>query len=182
MEMERLIQNLTRLVERPFGPAAAPVSRPTPRDVTVDASDAPPCVQALARALAASYYNVELGALGMFENGASSVVTSLETTLEMACQRGDIDPKWVVTHGGPGRSAFDAAKTIQLGGDGGGMSYFGVSWSRGQLAVLLVELDDPTEENLIRYFLTPAAFFDFLDGRNEEGDELPDLDALKAAG
>lgn len=177
--MDALIDGLTALVSRDFGPAKA---RPVPpRSIEVELGDAPPSIRALADALAANYYHVDLGYLSMFENGASSRLGSLEGTLEMSCERGGIDPDWVRARCGVDGGAFDPACTIELGADGGGMSYFGVSWSGGVPSIVLVELDDPIEDNIVLHFATPDAFIAFLEKRNRKK-ELPEgLLALKAA-
>ncbi|MCC6993439.1 MAG: hypothetical protein IT370_02305 [Deltaproteobacteria bacterium] len=178
--METLVQALTKLVSRDYGPANP---RPAaPRPIEVDLGAAPPCVRALAEALAAHFYRVNLGHLSMFQSGSSSPVCSLESTLEMSCENGAIDAGWVRANCGADKGAFDPACTIELGADGGGMSYFGVSWSGGTLSMVLVELEDPIEDNIVEHFATAEAFLAFLDERNADRDSpLADVAALKAA-
>lgn len=173
--MERLIDGLTRLITKNQTASRG-------RAVGVALGAAPPCVQALAKALASHDYNIDLGELSMYAVGAEGVVPSLGSTIEMSCEHGGIDLEEVRARGGPGGSAFDPEQTLQLGADGGGMSYFGVTWAGDQLAMLVVEFDDPTEDNLLRFFTTPAEFFAFVDHLNRrETEPLPALDALKAA-
>ncbi|MCE7894861.1 MAG: hypothetical protein DYH12_35015, partial [Sorangiineae bacterium PRO1] len=173
--MQRLIDGFTRLIAKNQTASRG-------RAVGVALGAAPPCVQALAKALASHDYNIDLGELSMYAVGAEGVVPSLGSTIEMSCEHGGIDLEEVRARGGPGGSAFDPEQTLQLGADGGGMSYFGVTWAGDQLAMLVVEFDDPTEDNLLRFFTTPAEFFAFVDHLNRrETEPLPALDALKAA-
>mgnify|MGYP001010035902 CR=1 FL=1 len=170
--MHALIDALTALIENP---EAFKGQRPaTPRTIQVDLADAPPCVQRLARALAERYYNVDLGELSMFDNDDTSMVQSLAGTLAMAAENGELDLPSVLPDG------FAPERTLQLGADGGGMSYFGVSWKDGATSFVVVELEDPTEDNLLRSFDTPAAWLEFLTDRLD-GDAPADLDALRAA-
>ena len=171
--MERLIDGITALVGQ---------KGTRRRSAGVSLDGAPPCVRALANALLSHDYNVDLGELSMYAAGDDGVVASLASTIETSCEGGGIDLDGVRAGGGPGGSAFDPEQTLQLGADGGGMSYFGVSWSGGTLAMLVVEYDDPTEENLLRFFATPAEFFAFVDHLNRRLKEpAPHLDALKRA-
>lgn len=186
--MEKLIDALTELVKRGLPPAAPRANHgdkgngpATPLEVSVDMSAAPACVQHLAEAMSTGYYFVRLGGLKMYQAGASTEVDSLESTITQACERGEIDPTWVKEHGGPDDTPFNPAMTLQLGADGGGMSYFGATWSDGKLGLVLVEFEDPVQDNLLTHFATADEFFAFLDEKLE-GDEPPkDLVALKAA-
>lgn len=184
--MDDLIRAITQLVERGL-PARAPRARPglgerpeAPRALEVDLAGAPAAAQELARALAANYYNVRLAEFSLYENGVGNAVRSLEPTIAMACERGEIDPERVRTQGGPGGGPFDPAATLELGGDRGGMSYLGVTWSGGKLDMVLVELEDPIQDNLLLHFTSAAELFAFLDERSD-GEEKPDVTALKAA-
>jgi hypothetical protein len=166
--MERVIAALTGLVSKNTTASRS-------RALGVDLAGAPPSVQALAKALATHDYNVDLGELSMYAVGDHDALKSLAPTIEMSCEQGGIDLDQV-------KGAFEPEQTLQLGADGGGMSYFGVSWSGGKLAMLVVEFDDPTEDNLLRFFTTPAELFAFIDHLNRrQTDPLPALDALKAA-
>lgn len=187
--MERLVEGLTKLVSRGL-PSRAPRARrgdtgngpATPRELSVDLGAAPESVKKLAEALTTNYFLVRLGKLSMYENGGTDEVGSLESTLDQACENGGIAPAWARSKGGADGGAFDPAQTIELGADGGGMSYIGVTWSGGTLRLVLVELADPVEDNLLRHFTTPEEFFAFLDEIRDADDEEPkDLTELKAA-
>ncbi len=81
-----------------------------------------------------------------------------------------------------GGGAFDPAKSLELGADGGGMAYLGVAWSHEGIELVLVEHEDPIEENLVTHFETPAAFFAYLEEYRDPGEgDGPDLAALRAA-
>ncbi len=171
--MHRIIDALTRLIENPL---AFKGQRPaTPRQIAVTLDDAPPCVRRLAEAMAARYYNVDLGELSMFDNDDFNRVESLAGTLAMAADNGGLDLDAVLPEG------FDPKRTLQLGADGGGMSYFGLSWRDGAAQVVLVEFEDPTETNLLRVFATPAALLAFLDDKRGDDPAPADLEALRAA-
>jgi hypothetical protein len=173
--MDRIITALTGVVSKN---TTALRKRP----LRVDVGSAPPTVRALAEALATHDYNVDLGELSMYSVGDDGHVSSLASTIQTSCEEGGIDLAWLLSEGGPGGGAFDPEQTMQLGADGGGMSYFGVSWSGGIVAMVVVEFDDPTEDNVVRFFTTPADFFAFVDHLNRREDEpLPVVDALKAA-
>lgn len=173
--MERVIARLAQLVSE--GAATRNRAR------QVDLSSAPESVRALADAVATHDYNIQLGEFSMYAVGDEGrSLTSLAATLETSCENGDIDLDALKATGGPGGGAFDPQQTLELGADGGGMSYFGVSWSGGKLAVVVVEFDDPTEDNILRCFATPAELFAFLDHANRRSDRrFSHLDALKAA-
>lgn len=172
--MERIIRRLAQLVSSGAGTRA--------RSQQVDVSAAPASVRALVDALAKHDYNIQLGEFSMYAVGEDSSLRSLAGTLELSCQDSDIDLDVLKQTGGPGGGPFDPEQTLELGADGGGMSYFGVSWSGGKLAFVVVELEDPTEDNVLRFFTTPEELFAFLRhaNRHEEG-SLPHLDALEAA-
>ncbi|HUH03357.1 MAG TPA: hypothetical protein VML75_15275 [Kofleriaceae bacterium] len=178
--MERLINALTELVTRPGKAGETPIPR---GDLRADLSAAPASVKALAEALVTHCYNVELGEFSMYYfDSTGNVINSLEPVIDGSCEDADIDQQEVRDSGGPGGAAYDPARTLQIGEDGGGMSVLGVSWSGDKLGLVVVEIDDPVEENLLTHFTTPAEFFEFLREKNEGvDDELPDVAALEAA-
>lgn len=186
--MEKFIEALTELVKRGLVPGAPRAKHgdegngpATPLEVSVDMSTAPACVQRLAEAMSTGYYHVQIGKMSMYEAGAAFDVGSLESTIQQACERGEIDPAWVAQHGGANDSPFNPAMTLQLGADGGGMSYFGVSWSEGKLGLVVVEFEDPVQDNLLAHFGTPDEFFAFLAELDDGDEQSEDLVALKAA-
>jgi hypothetical protein len=139
-------------------------------------------VRALADALGTHDYNIDLGEFSMYAVGDDGELRSLAATLGVSCEDSDIDLDALLRTGGPGGGPFDPHQTLELGADGGGMSYFGVSWSGGKLAMVVVEVEDPTEDNVLRFFTTPAELFAFLDHANRHNDApVPHLAALKAA-
>jgi len=170
--MDALIDALTRLIEAPD--AFKGQRPPSPRAIEVALADAPASVTRLAEAMAARYYHVNLGGFSMFDNTHTSTVGSLADTLEMSADNGELDLATALPAG------FDPARTLQLGADGGGMSYFGISWTDGATSFVVVEFEDPTEDNLIQTFATPADWLAFLDERCD-GDPPPDLQSLHAA-
>lgn len=170
--MKTLIDTLTRLIENPT--AFGGKQPETPRQILSDLSGAPEPVRRLAHAMATRYFRVNLGEFSMSESGSSGVVASLDESLELAAERAGVDLSSVLPQG------FVPAQTLELAPDRGGMSVLGVAWAGGEASFVLVELDDPTEENLIRRFATPAELLDLLDDK-ARGRALPDLDALRAA-
>lgn len=170
--MDRLINTLTQLIENR---TAFDGKQPeTPRQVLSDLSGAPESVRRLAHAMATRYFRINLGAFSMFEAGSSRVVASLDESLELSAERAEVELSSVLPQG------FVPAQTLELAPDGGGMSVLGLMWAGGEASFVLVELDDPTQENLIQRFATPAELLDVLDEK-ARGRALPDLDALRAA-
>ena len=111
----------------------------------------------------------------MFCNADGGAVYSLADTFRQAAENGELDLATVLPAG------FDPERTLQLGGDGGGMSYLGIAWSDGAARLIVVELEDPTEDNLVQSFTTPEAFFAFVDERLDGEPPPDDLVALRAA-
>ena len=136
---------------------------------------APPAVRELIAALAAHDFYVELGAFSMYA-GTSTAVTSLQEilgrSLEQVRETDAIAPSELL-------GDLEPAATLELGADPGGMSVFGLGWSRGRLELLVVEIEDPTPDNVIRRFDAPEAFLDFVEDRLDDDDE--DVKATLAA-
>lgn len=170
--MDSIIDTLARLIENPT--AFGGKQPETPRQILSDLSGAPESVRRLAHAMATRYFRVNLGAFSMFESGSSGVVASLDESLELSAERAGVDLSSVLPQG------FVPAQTLELAPDGGGMSVLGLAWAGGEASFVLVELDDPTEDNLVQRFATPAELLDLLDEK-ARGRALPDLDALRAA-
>jgi hypothetical protein len=159
--MERLVEALTGLVQRGF---AGQTTRDR-CDVRVDAAGAPACVQALVEAMATSVYSVDLGA---FHMRSSRAVKTLSAELASAQEGAEVDTLPV-----------EPATTLLLTADRGGMSALGLAWGDGKVSAVIVELEEPTPENLVRIFATPAELLAALDGIDHEAGA--DIEALRAA-
>ncbi len=169
--MEQLIEILTALLRRDTRKPAQP------RALKVELAGAPPCVTALAEALASSQYSVDLGEFHL--STTSGPVVTLATALEMAEEAGFDDLAGHLASAGPGGAPFEVASTLALCPDGGGMSELGVVWSGGAVHLVIVEMEDPTPDNLIALLSTPEAFFERLD-RSNRGRKGKDLELLRA--
>lgn len=170
--MQKLIEELVVLVERGD-------RYEKPLAIKADLSTAPECVKQLARALAEHRYRLDFGEFSVHSKGQ---VNSLETPIAMA-EDGEFDDLelFLESAGADGEEVVPA-QTLQLGADGGGMSALGVMWSSGAPTLVVVEMDDPTEENLFTHFTQPEDFFVFVDGLNQRRKrEAPDLEALRSA-
>lgn len=170
--MERLIDALTALIEDPNDNGPRPEE---PRKTICDLTGAPECVQRLARAMATRYYNLDLGDYSMYESGGGDYVQGLGEIIRNSAEEGGFDLEAALPGG------FDPDKTLELGADGGGMSTLGVSWSGGTPTFVVVEIEDPTEDNLVKRFSTPAELLAFLDEKKPEDEDFPALEALRAA-
>ena len=147
--MDQVLVALTKLIAHP---GARPF--PSPATLDVDLETAPPCVVDLARAMATNYRNLDIGEFSMYA-GTPLTVMTLQDPIEMSdIPLDELEPE----------DRVDPKATLRLADDGGGMSALGVSWSEdGQVSLLVVEMDDPTPENLIQRFSTPAEFLGFLE-------------------
>lgn len=177
--MEPLVRALVSLIGRNSFKGG---NRATPRAVEVDLRGAPPCVVELVEALASNHYHVDLGEYSLFDSGTGGAVRSIAPTLTFACTEGHLDLDTILESHGSGGTPFDPNRTVELGPDAGGMSELAVSWSGGELGLVVVEYEDPTQDNVLTHLRTPQAFFAFLDDKNADGDDEPlDLEALRAA-
>jgi hypothetical protein len=152
--MDQVLVALTKLIAHP---GARPF--PSPATLEVDLETAPACVADLARAMATNYRNLDIGEFSMYA-GTPRTVMTLQEAIEMSdIPLDELEPA----------DRIDPKATLHLGDDGGGMSALGVSWSAdGQVSMVVVEIDDPTPENLIQRFSTPAEFLSFLERNGKE--------------
>ncbi|MCA9674875.1 MAG: hypothetical protein H6709_18225 [Kofleriaceae bacterium] len=168
--MDELIKALTALVRQDSRKPE------TARNITVELGDAPPCVRDLADALATSMYSLELGAFHLIRS--TGPVGTLEGAFEMAQDAVD-DLDACLASAGPGGEPFDVARTMQLGPDRGGMSALGVYWADGDAHLVIVEMSDPTEDNLVTLMSSPEDVFAVLD-RQARSLGRKHLDELRA--
>lgn len=171
--MDALLTLLTEFVKRGFGPGKPEA----PRKIRVDLDGAPASVAALARAMAENNYKVSLGAFLMRDQQS---VCTLDAEIE-AARGGDFEDfdatlQTASANGGP----FDVTKTLLLCHDRGGMSALGVTWCDGEPGCVVVELEEPFEDNFLTHLKTPEAFIARLAEINEDaGHDAPDLDAIR---
>lgn len=170
--MERVVNALIGLIEDPS--AFAGKQPEAPWKILPDLAEAPEYVKRLVHAMATRYHNVDLGDLRLSFTGASGVVADLADTIELAAERGDVELETVVPEG------FVLGQTLEIASDGGGMSVLGLAWAAREVCFVLVEMDDPTEENLIQRFTEPEALLELLEEK-ARGRVSPDLHALRAA-
>jgi hypothetical protein len=148
------------------------------RPIKADLSGAPASVRALAEALASSRYSIELG--GFDVDSETGPVATLAAAFEMSAEAGIEDLDGLLATAGPGGQPLVIARTLLLAYDGGGMSALGVTWAGGAANLVIVEMEDPTEDNLVRAMATPAAAFELLD-LVSRGEKAEDLETLRAA-
>ncbi len=170
--MEKLIEGLIGLIKR-GGPSGGETV-----EVRVHTGEAPPCVRALVDAMASCTYSVDLGE---FQVDPPHLIHSLASSIEVAQDGAGLDDlDGYLGSRGPGGAPFDPASTLELAADGGGMSALGIGWSNGRAFLALVEIDDPTEDNMVKVFATPAEFFAALDRINRDSPGA-DVEALRVA-
>jgi len=133
--------------------------RPEAQPIEVNLDDAPESVRALAEALSTYSYNVDLGE---FDLWPGSSVRTLEETIEFSADMFD-DVEAVL-------NGLDPSRTITLGADGGGMSELGISWSGNLVTAVIVEIDDPAEDNFVTHYDQDFKLFSFLRDRLDDDD------------
>lgn len=139
--------------------------RNDPLAIELTLDHAPDAVRSLADALATHRYHIDLGE---FDLWPAHSVDSLADSIAHSLDTMDDDPDVVL-------AGLDPRKTLRLGADGGGMSEFGVAWADDTITIIVVELEDPTPNNLVARYRSASAFFAFLRERLAQADE-PDVD------
>jgi hypothetical protein len=134
----------------------------------VDLGAAPAGVRALAEAMAGHAHYVELGAFSMYA-GAGTVVGSMGEAIERALAKAGADAADVLGEIVPGN-------TLWLGADPGGMSAFGLGWADGDVELLVLEIEDPTPDNVVRRFADAGDFLDFIEDKLDLDDDDDDDD------
>lgn len=173
--MEQLIHAMTKLV------SASGEDNPNgPRPMKVDTSSAPPCVRELAEALAKyKYRRIDLGNYDIATT--SGPLRTLEVAFEMAEEAEMEDIEGYLETAGPDGTPFDPTRTLHLADDGGGMSSLGIYWWDDSACLVLVEMDDPTEDNLVELLRTPEKAFKLFEKLNPTRQVPPGVVALREA-
>lgn len=137
-----------------------------PRAIALGLDGAPDIIRSLADALATHGYHIDLGE---FDLWPARSVDSLADAIAQSLDALDEDPDAAL-------AGLDPTKTLRLGADGGGMSEFGVAWADDTITIIVVELEDPTPDNLVARYHSTSAFFAFLRDRLDAR-EAPEVDA-----
>ncbi len=169
--MEELIMAVIEMVGRD---ARKP---DTARPIEADLSDAPACVHALAAALASSRYSIDLGGFHLVNRQPALITLAPAFAMTEGTEIEDLDG--LLATAGPGGRRLDISRSLLLAYDGGGMSALGVTWAGGEVNLVIVEMEDPTEDSLVYAMATPAALFAKLDLVNHK-ERAADLEALRA--
>ena len=171
--MDQLINAIVAMMRRD------PRTPPAPRkfDEDIDLESAPTCVRELADALSTSMYFVQLGAFFLCRNNFK--ILGLDVAFDAALDNDFEDLEGYLKTAGPDGGPFDAANSLLIERDPAGMSALGAYWSGGDVHFVIVEMADPTEDNLLTWLSSPEAFLTEMEQRRR-GVEAPELDELRA--